>query len=236
MLGKSFFVTESHNPDLPPETYDELVYENTTAGNYSTSLSWGKYKIVISGGGGGGAAAGWNEASGTRYAENGHQGAVKNVYVSVFHNDTLTINGIIGTGGGGARARARHDNYNVVGSGGAGYQNGANGQMQQAIYERPGGPSLEAVTSGGGGGGSTSVEWDNTVQDIAAGGNGGTARQSSYKIWGYGGTGGSGGTTTGTGAAGGTGAATYGNSQQNGTAGSDGYIRIYKSNLMPEPI
>lgn len=230
MLGKSFFVTESHNPDLPPEIYGELVYENTTAGNYSTSLPWGKYKIVISGGGGGGAAAGWNEASGTRYAENGYKGAVKNVYVSVFRNDTLTINGIIGTGGGGAAARARHADYNYAGSGGAGYQNGANGQIQISTTFVP----LDAVTSGGGGGGSTSVEWDNTVQSIAAGGNGGTARQSDYKIWGYGGTGGSGGTTTGTGATGGVGAQTYGNSQQNGTAGSDGYIRIYKSNLKPE--
>lgn len=225
MLGKGFFLTESHNPDLPPEEWTQIS-THTTAGAYSDSLAWGKYKIILSGAGGGGAAAGWNEASGTRYAEYGHKGEEKTIYVNVDYGNTLAISVIVGAGGGGAAARARHANYNYPGSGGIGYQNGSGGIMQIAAFD-------DAVTAGGGGGGSTSVEWNSEVQSIAKGGNGGNARQSKYGIWGYGGTGGSGGTTSGTGATGGAGSATYGNSQQYGGKGSDGYIKIYVSNLKP---
>lgn len=230
MLGKGFFLTESHNPNLPAEEWT-LFYEKTTAGSDSTTLPWGKYKIVISGAGGGGAAAGWNESSGARYAENGYAGEEYIEPLEVAKNQNTTITFTIGASGGGAAARARHDNYNYAGSGGTGYQNGSSGTIQK--YTTTGQfPLVDAVTAGGGGGGST-VLGINLSWFFARGGNGGTARQSHYGIWGYGGTGGSGGTTAGTGAAGGTGSATYGNSQQWAGNGSDGYIKIYVSNLKP---
>lgn len=227
MLGKGFFLTEAHNPDLPPEEWT-LFYEKTTAGSDSTTLPWGKYKIVISGAGGGGAAAGWNESSGTRYANNGYKGEEKTIYVNVDYGNTLAISGIIGAGGGGAAARIEHTNYNYAGAGGTGYQNGSSGTIQ--TYSQLG---VAATTAGGGGGGSTSIEWDSNIQSVANGGNGGNARYSKGNIWGFGGTGGSGGTTAGTGAAGGTGSATYGSSQQYGGKGTDGYVKIYVSNLKP---
>ena len=134
MLGKGFFFTESHNPDLPPEEWTE-VSTHTTAGAYSDSLTWGKYKIILSGAGGGGAAAGWSEASGTRYAANGYKGEEKTIYVNVDYGNTLAISGIIGAGGGGAAARIRHTNYNYAGSGGTGYQNGSSGTITQKSSE-----------------------------------------------------------------------------------------------------
>ena len=236
MLGKGFFFTESHNPDLPPEEWTE-VSTHTTAGAYSDSLTWGKYKIILSGAGGGGAAAGWSEASGTRYAANGYKGEEKTIYVNVDYGNTLAISGIIGAGGGGAAARIRHTNYNYAGSGGTGYQNGSSGTITQKSSEDD--FTFCATTSGGGGGGSTSIEWNSNVQSVANGGNGGTARYYASKgfnqinIWGYGGTGGSGGTTAGTGASGGIGVAHYADVQSIGTAGSDGYVKIYISNLKP---
>lgn len=234
MLGKGFFLTESHNPDLPPEEWTE-VSTHTTAGAYSDSLAWGKYKIILSGAGGGGAAAGWSEAHGTRYAENGYKGEEKTIYVNVAYGNTLAISGTIGAGGGGAAARIEHTNYNYAGAGGTGYQNGSSGTIQIDVPS----VSFQANTSGGGGGGSTSIEWNSNIQSVANGGNGGTARYLHQKgtaiinIWGYGGTGGSGGTTAGTGASGGTGSATYGSSQQYGGIGTDGYVKIYVSNLKP---
>lgn len=230
-LQKGFFKVQSSNPILPPEEW-VLDSEYTSAGAYSTSLSWGKYKIVISGAGGGGAAAGWQSSSGTRYANAGSNGEEKIIYVDVLENNTLTISGIIGAGGTGGKARATHSNTNVGGNGGAGYQNGSNGTNQQYIWS---GGDNSASTSGGGGGGSTSLEYDNIIE-IAKGGNGGNARHSSYGIWGYGGTGGSGGTTTGTGATGGAGDGAYSTSQRIGGTGATGYVRIYKSNLYPEPL
>ena len=187
MLGKGFFFTESHNPDLPPEEWTE-VSTHTTAGAYSDSLTWGKYKIILSGAGGGGAAAGWNEASGTRYAENGYKGEEKTIYVNVDYGNTLAISGIIGAGGGGAAARVEHTNYNYAGTGGTGYQNGSSGTIQKDAPS----PDFQASTSGGGGGGSTNIEWNSNVQSVAKGGNGGNARYSGklgfleLNIFGYG--------------------------------------------------
>lgn len=234
MLQNGFFLTESHNPNLPPEEWTEF-YINTTAGAYQTSLPWGKYKIVISGAGGGGAACGWNEAHGTRYGESGKSGEEKTVYVEIPLYSVLTVSGIIGTGGEGGYARTEHPNINRGGYGGTGYQNGANG-TNQLTYDPHIAYNQNASASGGGGGGSTSIEWNSTVQEVAAGGNGGNARQSVYKIWGYGGSGGNGGTTTGTGASGGTGYGAFSNKQLIGGTGTAGYIKIYQSNLKPEPL
>lgn len=225
MLGKGFFFTESHNPDLPPEEWTE-VSTHTTAGAYSDSLTWGKYKIILSGAGGGGAAAGWSHASSNpSYAENGYKGEEKTIYVNVDYGNTLAISGTIGAGGGGAAARAGSTNYNYAGAGGTGYQNGSSGTIQKHSEY------WYASTAGGGGGGSTSIEWNSDVQSVANGGNGGAARYGN--VWGYGGTGGSGGTTAGTGASSGIGDAHYGGGQNTGTAGSDGYVKIYISNLKP---
>lgn len=233
MLQNGFFLTESHNPNLPPEEWTEF-YINTTAGAYQTSLPWGKYKIVISGAGGGGAACGWNSAHGTRYGENGKKGEEKTLYVDVTYNNTLNINGIVGAGGQGGYARTEHSNINHGGYGGTGYQSGANGGNQLSYYIQSG--AISGSASGGGGGGSTSVEWNSTVQEVAAGGNGGNARHANYGIWGYGGTGGNGGASSGTGATGGTGYGKFSNSQIIGDTGTAGYVKIYKSNLMPEPL
>lgn len=213
---------------FPSTEYYTEVYSKTDGGSYSESLSWGKYKIVISGAGGGGAAATWNRAQGTRYAENGHSGEEKVIYIDVLENDTLTVSGTIGKGGTGGKAT-----YSSAtrGTGGTGYQSGSNGTAQFRTVLNT---DYHGATAGGGGGGSTSLEWNGTVQDVAAGGNGGNARQSYFSIWGYGGTGGSGGTTTGTGATGGTGRSTYGESTLTGGTGTDGYIYIYKSNIYPE--
>ena len=229
MLLNCFFRADAYNPDLPEEEWTEVA-TYTTAGAYSDSLSWGKYKIVMSGAGGGGAAAGWNESHGTRYAENGYKGEEKTIYVNVNQNNTLAISGVIGAAGSGAYAKAnKHSPTGTAGTGGSGYENGGNGTtMQNSSYANA------AVTSGGGGGGSTSIEWNSEVQDIAKGGNGGTARQSYFNIWGYGGTGGSGGTTTGTGASGGAGNGRYTEDPVYSNAGADGYVKIYKSNLYPE--
>lgn len=237
MLGKGFFLTESHNPDLPPEEWTE-VSTHTTAGAYSDSLAWGKYKIILSGAGGGGAAAGWTDSSGTRYAENGYNGEEKTIYVNVDYGNTLAISGIIGAGGGGAFAYARNPSpTGTGGTGGSGYQNGTNGNIQVKHTQHSVQPGViryeNAATSGGGGGGSTSVEWNSEVQGIAKGGNGGTARQSAFGIWGYGGTGGSGGITNGTGVSGGTGNGRYTDDPVYSNAGLDGYVKIYVSNLKP---
>ncbi|MBO7344896.1 MAG: hypothetical protein J6U92_03025 [Clostridia bacterium] len=235
-LQKGFFRVQSSNPNLPPEEWTEF-YINTTAGAYQTSLPWGKYKIVISGGGGGGAACGWNTPHGTRYAENGYNGEEQTIYVNVYINDVLGISGTVGAGGEGGYARTERENINHGGYGGTGYQNGADGSNQLTTTPQLPNPYTEnASASGGGGGGSTSIEWNSTVQEVAAGGNGGTARQSYYSIWGYGGTGASGGTTTGTGASGGAGASSLTNNQLIGGTGTNGYIKIYQSNLKPEPL
>lgn len=232
MLQNGFFLVESHNPNLPPEEWTEF-YINTTAGAYQTSLPWGKYKIVISGAGGGGAACGWNSAHGTRYAENGYAGNVNTVYVVVANGETLDVSGIVGAGGTGGYARTEHANINHGGYGGTGYQSGANGTNQLTYYEQIA-YNQNASASGGGGGGSTSVYYNGGVQAIANGGNGGNGRQSKYSIWGYGGVGGNGGTTSGTGASGGTGYGAFSNKQLIGGTGTDGYIKIYQSNLKPE--
>lgn len=205
------------------------VYAKTTSGSYSQTLSWGRYKIVISGAGGGGAACGWNSAHGTRYGENGHAGEQKTIYITVANGETLNVSGIVGAGGEGGYARTEHENINRGGYGGTGYQNGANGSNQQIIVYT----NIAGSASGGGGGGSTSLSYNGGVQAIANGGNGGNARHSNYGIWGYGGAGGNGGTTSGTGAAGGQGYGSFSNNQLIGGTGSAGYVHIYKSSSNP---
>lgn len=206
-----------------------LVYESTTPGAYSYNAGWGSYQIVMSGGGGGGAASGWQSGHGTRYTNPGNNAEQKGVSVNVYQNTTLTISGIIGAGGTGGKARFGHTNINTGGTGGTGYQNGSNGRNQVVTS----GFSTISV-SGGGGGGSTSTGWDNIVKDTAKGGNGGDSRYVNASAWGPGGTGGGGGTTTGTGASGGSAMHETDDHQATGGTGANGYVRIYKSNILPE--
>lgn len=250
MLGKGFFFTESHNPDLPTENYDDMVYEKTTAGNYSTALDWGKYKIVFSGGGGSGAAIAYGSTENERYANAGSKGEEKTVYLNVMVNESKTISGIIASGGQPSSARGRRDEplgwaSATAGNAGTGYANGTKGgakttygqhSTNQVNYDEYG-------AAGGSGGGSTSVAINNETPTVARGGNGGNARihltrnYSHYSDLGNvsGGAGGSGGFSSGTGASGGAGAAKYDGTTTSG-AGANGYVRIYKSNLKPEPL
>lgn len=249
MLGKGFFFTESHNPDFPPETYDDLVYENTTAGNYSTALDWGKYKIVFSGGGGSGAAIAYGSTEFTdKYANNGSNGEQKTIYVNVGIDETKTISGIVASGGKSSTAKGRRDksitdSSATAGNAGTGYANGTKGGAKRSASRHKAAQSGYDgyAAAGGSGGGSTSVVVDSDTPMVARGGNGGNARihLPSY-IAGQidnvsGGTGGSGGVSSGTGASGGTRAAKYDGTATSG-AGANGYIRIYKSNLKPEPL
>ena len=243
MLLNCFFLTESHNPDLPEEEWT-LVYENTTPGAYSQNFGWGKYKIEISGGGGSGAAS-IRDTNGMEYeyTQNGYSGEKKTVVAAIYTGENKTFSGTIGGGGKGATVRVlkQSDRYKgeaFYGNAGQGYQNGSTPNTKyeynhESTFMLGGGAWV-----GGSGGGSTSLEIDSVLNTVAAGGNGGTVNvnYSGYKIS-NGGVGGSGGTTSGLGANGGSsvdkknvsGTYTSGN-------GSDGYVRIYKSNLKPEPV
>lgn len=237
MLGKGFFLTESHNPDLPPEEWT-LVYEKTTAGAYSENLGWGKYKVVISGGGGSGAAMVREILAKDmqfRYCENGYAGQEQTVLLDVLLNETKTFSGTVGSGASGSRvyydgvwAKAT---YGAVGTG---YANGAIANTKYEFISQ----GNSGAWVGGSGGGSTSISVDGVLNTIANGGNGGGAQvnYNGYKTS-TGGTGGGGGTTSGTGASGGANVSKQANSGSwTSGAGTDGYIRIYKSNLKPEPI
>lgn len=228
MLQKGFFFTESHNPNLPEEEWT-LVYEKITGGSYTYSASWGKYKVVISGGGGGGSAI--NQFfTAVQYYNSGSAGEEKTNYEDVYCGQQVNFCGIVGNGAG--VSTANYANSYTIGTPGSGYENGSSGTG--ASYDS--GTYVRYGIAGGSGGGSTSFERsDSQIIIIAAGGNGGSCNTSGHI--GYGGRGGSGGTNNGTGAAGGAGAqGSDGGLIIKGGAGTDGYIRIYKSNLKPEPL
>ena len=240
MLQKGFFITNSYNPDLPPEEWT-LVYEKTTAGAYSENLGWGKYKVVMSGGGGSGAIfVRGSNANDMRfvYCQNGFAGAEQTVLLDVLSDETKTFSGTVGSGGSGSRVyfdgAITHATYGAVGTG---YANGATANTKYEYHLLPSADKNGAWV-GGSGGGSTSILVDGVLSGTAAGGNGGGVRvnYSGYKTS-DGGAGGSGGTTSGTGASGGANVSVKANSGSrysgNGTAG---YVRIYKSNLKPEPL
>lgn len=221
-LQKCFFRVQSSNPVLPPETWT-LVYDNHTPGAYSETFGWGKYKIQLSGGGGaGGAASGTDYASTHNRATNGSAGKLFNSTFNVVYDSFRTISGIVG--GGGASSSANIGTY-FVGSAGVGDPSGVRGS----------GMSREGSSgaAGGSGGGATSA----TGIGVAAGGNGGDGwaeSNSSHRSTGYGGAGGTG-SNQGTGAAGGVGAWARNNPATSG-AGTNGWVKIYKSNLYPEPV
>lgn len=211
-----------------------LVYEGTNPGSYTYNADWGSYQIVLSGGGGSGAAVARYNIGTIDFIYGGSAGEEKTVLVNVYENETKTFSGIIGNGGGSAYARATENTMIATpGSGGAGYQNGSVGGSY-THYTLGGRFGMAS----GGGGGSSSIVVDGTLRDIAAGGNGGSCQvdpshheQTHVR---YGGAGGNGGTNSGTGAAGGA-ARTINNGQIYSGAGSSGFVRIYKSNILPEP-
>lgn len=236
------FVNGVRKQVFPSTEYYTEVYSKTTGGSYSESLTWGRYKVVISGGGGSGAA--YIRESGNaqlKYIYDGYKGEEKTIYIDVLADETKTFSGTVGTGGSGGTVSisstiTASSSYGAVGTG---YENGshANTKYEYTRNEDP----RSAAWVGGSGGGSTSLVIDGVLNNTAKGGNGGTItiNYSGYKTS-TGGAGGSGGTTSGTGASGGAsggssiGHPPHGNKSYTGAAGSAGYVRIYKSNIYPE--
>lgn len=236
------FVNGERKQVFPSAEYYTEVYGKTTGGAYSESLSYGRYKIVISGGGGSGGAVIREQNAGTMdLNQNGYAGEEKTIYLDVPFGITKTISGTVGSGAGGASVYISADaapksisaSYGAVGTG---YQNGNTANIKYEILRSyPG--SWGSV--GGSGGGSTSLLIDGDLNSVAAGGNGGTNRINENG-WHYsnGGAGGNGGTTSGTGAAGGTRAywvcyEGHGANTVTSGSGTNGYIHIYKSNIYP---
>lgn len=233
-LQKGFFKTQSSNPVLPPEEWT-LDEEFTTAGSYNTSLDWGKYKIVISGGGGAGGASASDHATSRNWANNGSAGEELTIMITVPNGENKTISGIIASGAQPSYAYADKPNIPSVarGAAGTGYANGGLGG-QKTFYD-PSRPGMDtSAAAGGSGGGSTSLEIDGVLNSVARGGNGGACNADQVSAQ-SGGVGGSGGVGSGTGAAGGAGRYTRTGGGYSG-AGKNGYVRIYKSNLYPEPL
>ena len=229
------------------ETYTQ-VYSKTTGGNYSTTLGYGRYKIVVSGGGGSGSSVAIRKTgsiqSRTQYG--GSAGELKTIMIDVPYGQTWTFSGTVGTGGSGSHTYAGTSAHSQsAGAAGTGYANGTQGSTRYfMVANYPGVDSSDAgwgAMAGGSGGGSTSLFVNGVSNSVARGGNGGSASLYNAGPMGYvgtqsvsGGTGGSGGISNGTGAAGG--AASYGagsNSGNTSGAGTNGYIRIYKSSIFP---
>ena len=213
--------------------------EFTTGGQaFSIKLEPGEYIVVMSGGGGaGGSSDSETGSTNDTYAENGYAGEYK---VSSFVlNNSATVTGKVGQGGGRVYARG-HGGINFE-TRGAGYDAGKigeslRGSWQQFQWFKSYRTRVYSSIGGQGGGSSALVLPSQTI--IAKGGNGGSAAKLSGKssignTYNYentvgvkGGAGGSGGTTVGTGAPGGA------RNQNDSTFwshnGSDGYIRIYK--------
>lgn len=248
MLQKGFFLTESHNPNLPAEEWT-LVFEKTTQGAFSQNFGWGKYKVEMSGGGGSGAACIKNSSNMEFvYCNNGYSGEKTIVVVPVYSGNNQTFSGVVGGGGKGAsvdlyRTERYPDQYYyeataIYGAVGYGYENG---KQPTSKYEYNGQITRPHLAGGawvgGSGGGSTGLLIDGILNTVAKGGNGGDVR---INLDGYktsdGGLGGNGGTKNGTGVSGGSRAYDGGMGTRTSGNGSDGYIRIYKSNLKPEPV
>ena len=270
-LQKGFFFVQSSNPVLPPEEW-ELVYENTTAGDYNISLGWGKYKFEICGGGGSGAALtgsyyhtnAVDQATVTRKltATSGYAGYIETGAFSVLYGKTSLISGKIGDGGKGAYSMCDAQTQNhteTPGASGSGALSGVSGAGNSAynVWRSQQSNYTHIMVSGvsGSGGGSSSILQDNLIISNAKGGRGADITEAwlqAYRTTSdivraqinsvYGGKGGDSGTTAGTGNNGGNSTINYGGGRTfttitaTGNNGGAGYIRIYKSNLKPEPL
>lgn len=213
--------------------------EFTTGGQaFSLKLEPGEYIAVMSGGGGAGGSSD-SEIGSTNdtYAENGYAGEYR--ISSFVLNNTTTISGKVGQGGGRVYARG-HGGINFE-TRGTGYDAGKigeslRGSWQQFQWFKNYKTRVYSSVGGQGGGSSAIVLPSQTI--IAKGGNGGSASalsgksaigenySYSNKVGVKGGMGGSGGTTTGTGAPGG--ARNLNDNSFWSHNGSDGYIRIYR--------
>lgn len=207
-----------------------LVYSKTNGGNYSYSAGWGKYKIEISGGGGSGGASCSTHSDYRNWANNGSNGELVTTYANVASGNTLTFSGKVGTGGQSSSASYTMVGMSLVpsatvGAGGTGYANGNSGNS--GVYQ---GSGVSAAAAGAGGG-STSLVYSGTTK-VAKGGNGGDCDADEIKPQRYGGKGGSGGVSSGSGASGGSGVFGYKQAATSG-AGTNGYVKIYKSNIYP---
>ena len=226
------------------EIYTE-VFAQTTPGSYSTSLGYGKYKIVISGGGGSGSMVAARKGGNIHDLSqtNGTSGQEITFYIDVPFGATKAITGKVGGGAAGSYAYAGSSAHTeTAGTPGTGEHNGTSGSVVHVMTQDNDVPSENGylAMAGGSGGGSTSFIVDSVLSNEAKGGNGGTAKckyETGYvtpNISVAGGTGGNGGTTTGAGAAGGASKYISGNvSGQYSSAGSDGYVHIYQSNIYP---
>lgn len=226
---------------FPSNEYYTQVFGQNTGGNYSQTLSYGKYKIVISGGGGSGSsvASRNTEYIRNRTQGNGTAGEQITTYLNVPFGQTYTVSGTVGAGAGGSSTDSRSSYHSYsAGTPGSGYNAGTAGTLNRRDHN--------PVMAGGSGGGSTSLFVNGSLWNNAKGGNGGGATlQYARNIstnppsdWNNlsvsGGTGGNGGTNSGTGAAGG--AATFGagsSSANTSGAGGNGYVYIYKSSIYP---
>lgn len=220
------------NPFMRITTEQWTLIDEHGAGSYSDTLSWGNYKIILSGGGGAGGASASNHQTSRNWANNGSNGEKIEVMVAVAQNDTKTITGIVGTGAAASYAWASKTQSPYVqvtkGAVGTGYGNGSQGTSD---VQAAGGSGYDhSAAAGGSGGGSSSFVIDG-ITHIAKGGNGGSCRADQVSAQ-SGGTGGSGGVSAGTGATGGAGAY-YRNGGGYSSAGQDGYVMIYKSNIYP---
>lgn len=203
------------------ETY--TLIKEIPAGEYSETLPWGKYKILISGGGGSGGVGAATHDDWRNWFNAGSAGEEIEMIIKVKRNQTKIISGIVGTGGKECFASVAPDW--ISGDAGVGYENGQKGLG----YTYWGGDRSAAV--GGSGGGSSSLLLDGELT-IAKGGNGGDANADEIGPISYGGNGGSGGVDNGTGASGGAGGFGYKGASW-GKAGSDGYVKIYQSDVYP---
>lgn len=239
------FVNGVRKQVFPSDEFYTEVYSQATGGAYSTTIGYGRYKIVYSGGGGSGSSVTIRKTGSVsnRSQSNGSAGQEITVYLDVEYGQTKTITGTVGTGAAGSYTYASTSSHSqTAGTPGTGYASGGTGTTKSFVvsnkFPNPGPDDTGyGAMAGGSGGGSTSFFIDGVIQEIAKGGNGGGASlvnmlDGTKSV--SGGTGGSGGTNSGTGATGG--AATYvagSNSGNTSGAGSDGYVKIYKSNIYP---
>ena len=216
-----------------------LVYEGTNPGSYTYNADWGSYQIVLSGGGGSGAgiARHGDDDIRVRIYDGGARAEELTTSIKIYQNDSKVFSGTLGSGASGAYVRSDGGaNTSSAGAAGSGEGNGSVGQSaagNNATLR----PSYYAISSGSGGG-SSSLYVDNVLTTISKGGNGGTCQvridPAGTILTKNGGAGGSGGTGGGSGAAGGAGISIWKSAAYTG-AGANGYVRIYKSNILPEP-
>ena len=257
MLGNSFFITNSSNPDTPAETWT-LIYSKTTPGDYSYNAGWGKYKIEISGGGGSGSSVAIRKTGtiSNRKQNNGYAAQKNTVFVNTLYGITKVISGKVASGGKGSTTYASTSGQSItLGAVGTGYQNGFQGTSTSfwVANAMSGGSPIDigrGAMAGGSGGGSTSLLVDGVLQSVAPGGFGGSAslyNSFTSTMYGqsagtwiadggkYGGPASNPGNHNGSAGGGASYAAGSDNANTSGN-GVDGYVKIYVSNLKPEPL